>query len=203
MNRYSDNELEEFKLHIEKKLDLATRQMETLAQQIEEIKENSSDDYGIDFVDDSGTYAQLEMLSELAERKRKYIKELKDSLMRVQNKTYGICVVTGELIDKKRLLAVPTTSKSKEAKDMVEKNGQNKTNFKSDAEPRPPKEAQPKVITKIIRKPKEDSKPSQPVEEEDEELLWDDIEPPIDEAEDETQDDWEDTDVLSDDDDDF
>jgi RNA polymerase-binding transcription factor DksA len=67
-------------------------------------------------MDDSSTNNDVEMLNNMAIRQRRFIQDLENALIRIQNKVYGVCTVTGELIDKKRLLAVPTTTKSLAAK---------------------------------------------------------------------------------------
>lgn len=114
--RYSDTELEEFKVLIETKLDRATTHLNGLQEQILEITENTSDEHGGDWVDDSSINNDVEMLNNMAIRQRMYIQDLENALVRIKNKTYGICSITGQLIDKRRLLAVPTTTKSLAAK---------------------------------------------------------------------------------------
>ena len=116
ITRYSDEELEEFQALIEKKLQQTGEQLESLESQIMEISENSSDDHGGDWVDDSSTNNDIEMLNSMATRQRKYLVDLNNAMMRIRNKVYGVCVITGELIDKRRSLAVPTTTKSLTAK---------------------------------------------------------------------------------------
>lgn len=114
--RYSDAELDEFKVLIETKLDRATTHLNGLQEQILEITENTSDEHGGDWVDDSSINNDVEMLNNMAIRQRMYIQDLENALVRIKNKTYGICSITGQLIDKRRLLAVPTTTKSLAAK---------------------------------------------------------------------------------------
>lgn len=116
ITRYSDEDLEEFRILIQKKLDQTEEQLESLESQIMEISENSSDDHGGDWVDDSSTNNDIEMLNNMAIRQRKYLVDLNNAMMRIKNKVYGVCQITGELIDKRRLLAVPTTTKSLTAK---------------------------------------------------------------------------------------
>lgn len=116
ITRYSDKDLEEFRALIEKKLQQTQEQLESLQSQIIEISENSSDEHGGDWVDDSSTNNDMEMLNSMAIRQRKYLQDLTNAMMRIKNKVYGVCVITGELIDKRRLLAVPTTTKSLTAK---------------------------------------------------------------------------------------
>ena len=114
--RYSDAELEEFKVLIETKLERASTHLSGLQEQILEITENTSDEHGGDWVDDSSINNDVEMLNNMAIRQRMYIQDLENALVRIKNKTYGICSLTGQLIDKRRLLAVPTTTKSLAAK---------------------------------------------------------------------------------------
>lgn len=114
--RYSDTDLEEFRLLIEKKLDTAQEQLESLKEQILEMSEKTGDDHGGDWVDDSSINNDMEMLNNMAIRQKKYVQDLNNALLRIKNKAYGVCVITGELIDKRRLMAVPTTTKSLSAK---------------------------------------------------------------------------------------
>jgi len=114
--RYSDAELEEFKVLIETKLERASTHLSGLQEQILEITENTSDEHGGDWVDDSSINNDVEMLNNMAIRQRMYIQDLENALVRIKNKTYGICIISGQLIDKRRLLAVPTTTKSLAAK---------------------------------------------------------------------------------------
>ena len=114
--RYSDEELEEFKEIIEKKLSRAQEELKYYEEQIHEITENSGDDHGGDWMDDSSINNDMEFLNNMAIRQRKYIQDLENALVRIRNKSYGICVVTGELIDKRRLIVQPIATKSVEAK---------------------------------------------------------------------------------------
>lgn len=114
--RYSDADLEEFRGLIETKLERASTHLSGLQEQILEITENTSDEHGGDWVDDSSINNDVEMLNNMAIRQRMYIQDLENALVRIKNKTYGICSITGQLIDKRRLLAVPTTTKSLAAK---------------------------------------------------------------------------------------
>lgn len=157
--RYSDADLEEFRSLVEKKLDTAREELDYLQEQILEITENSGDDHGGDWMDDSSTNNDIEFLNNMAIRQRKYIQDLENAIVRIKNKTYGICIVTGQLIDKRRLLAVPTATKSVEAKTAeaaeAPKAPEKKTvppEVKEKVEKSTP--ATPKIITKVIRKPK-------------------------------------------------
>lgn len=168
--RYADEELNEFRLLIESKLEEAKKQLDTLQEQILEITEIAGDEHGGDWMDDSNVNNDVEMLNTMAIRQRKYIKDLENALVRIKNKTYGICVVTGELIDKRRLMAVPTTTKSVLAKNEEQKQVEEKTivspsktpYIKTDdgdgeALPAPASVSStpstPKIITRVIRKP--------------------------------------------------
>ncbi|MEL6660256.1 MAG: TraR/DksA family transcriptional regulator [Bacteroidota bacterium] len=116
ITRYSDADLAEFQAIIEKKIEQTEQQLESLKDQIREISENTSDEHGGDWVDDSSISSDIEMLNNMALRQQKYLRDLNNAMLRIRNKVYGICVVTRELIDKRRLLAVPTTTKSLTAK---------------------------------------------------------------------------------------
>ncbi|MEL6969415.1 MAG: TraR/DksA family transcriptional regulator [Bacteroidota bacterium] len=116
ITRYSDEDLAEFQAIIEKKIEQTEQQLESLKDQIREISENTSDEHGGDWVDDSSISSDIEMLNNMALRQQKYLRDLNNAMLRIRNKVYGVCVVTRELIDKRRLLAVPTTTKSLTAK---------------------------------------------------------------------------------------
>jgi RNA polymerase-binding protein DksA len=152
--RYSDDKLEFFKSIIEKKLTEALLQLENLQEQILEISENTDDEFGTDWMDDSSTSGNLEMLNNMAIRQRKFIRDLENALVRIKNKTYGICTTTGELIPEERLKAVPTTTKSILAKDMPENQPERVRPVYDEEEiPKPKKkEDEPrKIITKVIK----------------------------------------------------
>ncbi len=166
--RYSDGELAEFKALIEKKLANAQEQLDSLQEQILEITENTSDEHGGDWMDDSSINNDVEMLNNMAIRQRRYIKDLENALVRIRNKTYGICSITGELIDKKRLLAVPTTTKSLLAKTQ-EQNPAPEKRVSTVERPLPKPAAEKKVITKIIRKSPAKPAPPRPADFDDDE----------------------------------
>jgi len=116
--RYSEEELMEFKELIKEKLDKAQKDYDTL-------KSALSHSDGNDILDTSPTFKVLEegamVLSreetgKLAQRQEKFIQHLKGALMRIENKTYGICRETGKLIAKERLRAVPHATLSIDAK---------------------------------------------------------------------------------------
>jgi RNA polymerase-binding transcription factor DksA len=162
--KYSEAELLEFQALVEGKLAKARQHYEQLQRQIQETNEDSDDDFGTDWIDDSNIHNQMEMLGEMAVRQRKYIHSLENALIRIRNKTYGICEVTGEKIDKRRLIAVPTTTKSLQAKTVLtdrirlssvrevdEEEEENEEKASSQGRQKP--NSAGKVITRIIRKP--------------------------------------------------
>lgn len=185
--RYSDAELAEFKEIIDKKLEDARVNLISLQDQILEITENTGDEHGGDWMDDSSINNEMEMLNNMAIRQRMYIKDLENALVRIRNKSYGICSITGELIDKKRLLAVPATTKSLSAKAEEAKHKDEKMAAKPLVKPMPPVDTSPKVITKVIRKSGGQVKPGPDLEEDDDFIFDRDvfIEEPEEEEEDE------------------
>ena len=114
--RYSNSELEEFKNIILSKTTKTKEQVDNLEAQILEISENNGDDHGGDWSDDSTTNTQVEYLNTMLIRQRSHLHDLENTMIRIDNGTYGICSVTGDLISKERLRAVPTTTKSISAK---------------------------------------------------------------------------------------
>ncbi len=114
ITRYSDAELDLFKIRIEQMIEKETINLQYLVDQITEIGENGAE-VG-DWMDGSSSSTSKEMLNTMESRQRKHLWDLEKALVRIKNKTYGICIVTGEKIDTKRLMAVPTTTKSLAAK---------------------------------------------------------------------------------------
>jgi len=115
---YNDEELEYFKQIIIKKRDEAENELTTLQNSLRESMENSSDESAYSFhMADAGTDAQeREKTYMLFNRTKKFIRYLDDALVRIENKTYGVCKVTGKKIAKGRLEAVPHTQLSIDAK---------------------------------------------------------------------------------------
>lgn len=115
---YSDKELEYFKDIILKKREEAERELESLQSTLRDSMENASDESAYSFhMADAGTDAQeREKTYMLFNRTKKFIRYLDDALRRIENKTYGVCKVTGKKISKGRLEAVPHTQLSIEAK---------------------------------------------------------------------------------------
>jgi RNA polymerase-binding transcription factor DksA len=119
--RYSEDELKEFDVLINAKLDKAKEEYRILKETL-----NRNNDEGTDatsggntkVLEDGAETAEKENLSQLAGRQQKFIQNLENALIRIKNGTYGICSVTGKLIPKDRLIAVPHTTQSIEAKMM-------------------------------------------------------------------------------------
>jgi RNA polymerase-binding transcription factor DksA len=168
--RYNDVDLKEFKDIIDAKLAKAMEQYTNLKDQLKDITENNNDDFAKDITDFSSIQSEVEMLNNMANHQRKYIQDLENALIRINNKSYGICNVTGELIDKKRLMAVPTTTKSVLAKTQSELKDvqvvpkdkmRGFDDMEDEDDPKPAKKAEPRkpVITEMIIK----KKPVKPV----------------------------------------
>jgi RNA polymerase-binding transcription factor DksA len=120
--RYSDNDLNEFKEIIQKKLDAAKKELTYLQGLITRKDEGGDLDEGRYMTMEDGSMSmEREQLSQMASRQIQFIDHLEKALMRIENKTYGICRVTGKLIDKARLRAVPHATLSIEAKQMMNK----------------------------------------------------------------------------------
>ncbi len=126
--RYSDEELEEFRTIINDMLDKARKEYNTLRRVIMHNGSNDIEDTTPSFktVEDDGAYQlSKEEASQLAQRQYKFIQNLEAALVRIENKTYGICRETGKLIPKERLRLVPHATLTVEAKEMLAKQGQN------------------------------------------------------------------------------
>jgi len=115
---YNDEELEYFRKIIVKKRDEAEQELNTLQNLLRESMENASDESAYSFhMADAGTDAQeREKTYMLFNRTKKFVRYLDDAIKRIDNKTYGVCKVTGKKIAKGRLEAVPHTQLSIEAK---------------------------------------------------------------------------------------
>lgn len=114
-SRYSDEDLAEFEVMINEKLVDAKLQLEDLKEQLTELN-NSGDENRAGTFDDGASNWQREHLSKLAARQQKFIRNLEYALVRIKNKTYGICSATGVLISKERLMLVPHATKTVEGK---------------------------------------------------------------------------------------
>lgn len=120
--RYSDAELAEFRELINKKLDVAKKELAYLQGLITRKDESGDLDEGRYMTMEDGSMSmEREQLSQMASRQIQFIDHLEKAIMRIENKTYGICRVTGKLIDKARLRAVPHATLSIEAKQMMNK----------------------------------------------------------------------------------
>ena len=116
--RYTDAELEEFKVIILEKLEEAKADLALLNKSIARDN-NGTDDTGRTFnmMEDGSDTRSREEVAQLASRQEKFIQSLKNALLRIQNKNYGICRETGKLIKKERLKLVPHATLSIEAKE--------------------------------------------------------------------------------------
>ena len=116
-NRYSDEELQEFKELISGKLEIARGELKYLQEQISRSSEMGDDsDARFKGLEDGTSTSEREYLSQMASRQIQYIGHLEKAMIRIENKTYGICRETGKLISKERLRAVPHATLSIEAK---------------------------------------------------------------------------------------
>ncbi|MDC8000954.1 TraR/DksA C4-type zinc finger protein [Aequorivita todarodis] len=118
--RYSDAELEEFKILLNEKIKKATEQLELIQSSYKNDSNNGTDDTSPTFkaFDEGSEVMSKEANSQLAIRQEKFIRDLKNALVRIENKTYGVCRVTGKLINKERLKLVPHATLSIEAKNL-------------------------------------------------------------------------------------
>lgn len=119
--RYSDAELKEFEVLINEKLDKARGEYKILKDTLSRDNDSGTDATSggnTKVLEDGAETAEKENLSQLAARQQKFITNLENALVRIKNGTYGICTVTGKLISKERLIAVPHTTQSIEAKMM-------------------------------------------------------------------------------------
>ena len=116
--RYSDAELEEFRTIIMEKLDKAKRDYDLLREGISNSEGNDVSDTSPTFkvMEEGAPTLSKEEVGRLAQRQMKFIQNLQAALIRIENKTYGICRETGKLISKERLRAVPHATLSIEAK---------------------------------------------------------------------------------------
>ena len=114
ITRYSDEDLEEFRVLISKKISRARGQLKYYEQQLQDMADNP--DAKVKGLDDGTGTADTEAISGMALRQQKLIQHLENALIRIQNKTYGVCRETGRLISKERLRAVPHATLSIAAK---------------------------------------------------------------------------------------
>ena len=118
--RFTDKDLSEFKTLIEDKLTIARVNLNELQRALSHQDDNSTDDTAPTFkmMEDGSETMSREETAQLAARQEKFIRNLENALLRIKNKTYGICRVTGKLIPKERLRLVPHATMSIEAKNM-------------------------------------------------------------------------------------
>ena len=116
--KYSDSDLKEFREIINKKMDTAKKELAYLQGLItrKDGMGSDNDDARYMTMEDGSMSMEREQLSQMASRQISYIDHLEKAIMRIENKTYGVCRVTGKLIDKARLKAVPHATLSLEAK---------------------------------------------------------------------------------------
>lgn len=121
--RYSDTDLEEFRVLIEQKLTEAQEHLRLLKGTLSHTDDHGTNDTGRTFnmMEDGSDTLSREEIAQLAARQEKFIQNLQNALIRIENKTYGICRVTGKKIQKERLLLVPHATLSIEAKNNEQK----------------------------------------------------------------------------------
>ncbi|WP_372744094.1 TraR/DksA family transcriptional regulator [Lutibacter sp.] len=119
-NRYSDKDLAEFKEIIQSKIEYAEEDLALIKSAFKNDSNNGTDDTSPTFkaFEEGSETMSKEANVALAIRQEKFIRDLKNALVRIENKTYGICRVTGKLIAKERLKLVPHATLSIEAKNM-------------------------------------------------------------------------------------
>ncbi len=119
-NRFSDQELAEFKVLIEEKIEKANEDLNLLKSAYMNDGNNGTDDTSPTFkaFEEGSQTMSKEANTQLAIRQEKFIRDLRNALIRIENKTYGVCRVTSKLIRKERLVLVPHATLSIEAKNM-------------------------------------------------------------------------------------
>ena len=117
-SKYSQEELKEFEELILQKLKLAEEELKTLMGSINHSTDETIDGSygGVKTLEDGAETMEREKMNQLAARQQKFINNLENALIRIKNGTYGICIDTGKLIQKERLMAVPHTMHSIDAK---------------------------------------------------------------------------------------
>ncbi len=118
--RYSDTDLKEFKELIQQKIEKAEKDLMLIRESFINDQNNGTDDTSPTFkaFEEGAETLRKEQNAILAGRQEKFVRDLKNALIRIENKTYGICRVTGKLIGKDRLRAVPHATLSIEAKNL-------------------------------------------------------------------------------------
>ena len=120
INRYPDKDLEKFRVLIEEKINKAQHDLELIRSAYMNDGNNGTDDTSPTFkaFEEGSETMSKEANTQLAIRQEKFIRDLKNALIRIENKTYGVCRVTGKLINAERLQLVPHATLSIEAKNM-------------------------------------------------------------------------------------
>ncbi len=120
INKYPDADLDEFKTLIEAKIEKAKSDLALIKSAYMNSHTNGTEDTSPTFksFDEGSAVMSKEANSQLAIRQEKFIRDLKTALIRIENKTYGVCRITGKLINKERLKLVPHATLSIEAKNM-------------------------------------------------------------------------------------
>jgi len=118
--RYPDADLKEFEALIKEKLEVAKEDLDQLTRSLSNIDNNNTNDTSPSFkmMEDGSETMSKEETAKLAMRQEKFVVSLENALLRIRNKTYGLCRVTGKLIQKERLKLVPHATLSIEAKRM-------------------------------------------------------------------------------------
>ncbi|MBQ1798227.1 MAG: TraR/DksA C4-type zinc finger protein [Muribaculaceae bacterium] len=119
-NRYSDEELQEFKAIILEKIEQAKHSYELLKGGI--MSDETTPTFKV--LEEGAATLRKEEASQRAQRQMEFIKKLQAALVRIENKTYGVCRITGKLIPKGRLMAVPHTTLSVEGKEIEQQRKQ-------------------------------------------------------------------------------
>jgi len=121
--RYNDSELEEFRTLIEDKIKVAKIDLELLNNELSHKDDHGTDDTSRSFnmMEDGASTFSREMNAQKAARQARFVISLDNALLRIKNKTYGVCRETGKLINKKRLMLVPHATLSIEAKNAQQK----------------------------------------------------------------------------------
>jgi RNA polymerase-binding transcription factor DksA len=116
--RYSDKDLAEFKAIIDEKIAAAKKDLDALRGSLSHADDNGTDDTAHSFkmMEEGAATLSREEVAQLAGRQEKFLRSLENALIRISNKSYGVCRVTGKLIQKERLKAVPHATLSIEAK---------------------------------------------------------------------------------------
>ena len=117
--RYTKDELKVFEELIHEKLDIAKGELSYIKESLSKANDPGTDNtiVYVKVLEDGASTAEKENLNQLAFRQQKFIRDLENALIRIKNGTYGVCVDTGKLIRKKRLLSVPHTTHSIDAKE--------------------------------------------------------------------------------------